>query len=69
LRLGRDVDLIDLRRTSTVMRLQALSRGCRRCCCDRVAVDTFERYTYSDYARLQEERAGTLGAFESAYRD
>jgi len=66
-RLGRSVDLVDLKRTSSVMRLQILSRGRRILATDVVAADTFEMYAYSDYARLQEERAVTIRAFESAY--
>ncbi len=68
-RLGRNVDLIDLRRATTVMKLQVLSRGRRILTGDVVAADTFEMYAYSDYARLQEERAPTIRAFESAYDD
>jgi hypothetical protein len=68
-RLGRHVDLIDLRRTSTVMKLQVLSKGRRIFTADVVAADTFEMYAYSDYARLQEERSATIRAFESAYDD
>ena len=68
-RLGRHVDLIDLRRTSTVMKMQVLSKGRRILTTDVVAADTFEMYAYSDYARLQEERSATIRAFESAYDD
>ena len=68
-RLGREVDLIDLRRASTVMRLQVLAKGRRILTNDVISTDTFEMYAYSDYARLQEERAPTIRAFESAYDD
>ncbi|MFQ5512483.1 MAG: nucleotidyltransferase domain-containing protein [Candidatus Krumholzibacteriia bacterium] len=68
-RLGREVDLIDLRRASTVMKLQVLDKGRRIYTRDVVSADTFEMYAYSDYARLQEERAPTLRAFESLYDD
>ncbi len=66
-RLRRSVDLVDLKRASSVMRLQVLSRGRRILATDVVAADTFEMYAYRDYARLQEERAATIRAFESAY--
>jgi len=67
--LGREVDLIDLRRASTVMRLQVLANGRRIFAGDIVAADTFEMYAFSDYARLQEERAETIRSFEAAYDD
>lgn len=68
-RLGREVDLIDLRRASTVLRLQVLGKGHRIHTRDVVSVDTFEMYAYSDYARLQEERAPAIRAFELSYDD
>ncbi|MFQ5352014.1 MAG: nucleotidyltransferase domain-containing protein [Candidatus Binatia bacterium] len=68
-RLGREVDLIDLRRASTVMKLQVLDKGRRIYTRDVVSADTFEMYAYGDYARLQEERAPTIRAFESLYDD
>jgi uncharacterized protein len=54
--LGKDVDLVDLRTASTVMRLQVVSRG--------IAIDVarpqerraFEGEVLSAYARLNEER-------------
>jgi predicted nucleotidyltransferase len=54
--LHRDVDLIDLRAASTVMRMQALSSGV--CLVDQnpSARAEFEMYAYADYARLNEER-------------
>ena len=51
-----DVDLVDLRTASTVMRMQVLSTGV---CLDapvEPARREFEMYAYSDYARLNEER-------------
>lgn len=58
--LGRDVDLIDLRRASTVMRAQIVSTGTRMLCHDAARCDAFEAYVLSDYARLNEERRGIL---------
>lgn len=59
-RVGRDVDLVDLRAASTVMQAQIVSTG-------RVVLDTdpderarFETVVYSSYAMLNEERAGIL---------
>lgn len=55
-RLGRNVDLLDLRSTTTVLRAQIISTG--RCLKshDNQARAEFEMYAYSDYARLNEER-------------
>ena len=58
--LGRDVDLIDLLTTSTVMRAQVIAYGQRLYCVDTTACQTFEIYAFSSYARLNEERRGIL---------
>ena len=54
--LHRDVDLVDLRNASTVMRMQVLSTGTCLDTQDESARREFEMYAYSDYARLNEER-------------
>ena len=54
--LHRDVDLVDLRTASMVMRLQVLSTGTCLDTPDEPACREFEMYAYSDYARLNEER-------------
>ena len=59
-RLHRDVDLIDLRAASTVMRMQVLSTGTCLATFDDLARRTFEMYAYADYARLNEERRDIL---------
>jgi predicted nucleotidyltransferase len=51
-----DVDLVDLRRASTVMRMQVLSTGACLVAVDERARQEFEMYAYADYARLNEER-------------
>lgn len=58
--LGRDVDLVDLRAASTVMRMQILSTSKVLVVFDRSSKESFEMYAYSDYARLNEERAPIL---------
>jgi len=58
--VGRDVDLIDLRRASAVLRMQVIGNGRRLFCNDPALCETFEDFVYSDYARLNEERAGIL---------
>lgn len=54
--LHRDVDLVDLRAVSTVMRMQVLSTGACLDAPDESSRRSFEMYAYSDYARLNEER-------------
>ena len=51
-----DVDLVDLRTASAVMRMQVLSTGTCLDAPDEPAHREFEMYAYSDYARLNEER-------------
>jgi len=58
--LGQDVDLIDLAQASTVMAMQVLSKGRRVFSTEQPGVDAFESRVFSDYARLNEERAGIL---------
>lgn len=67
--IGRDVDLVDLARSSTVLRVQVIERGRRILTRDPLAAARFEMYALSDYARLQEERAEPLAAFVNRYRD
>ena len=59
-RLHRDVDLIDLRNASTVMRMQVLSTGTCLETQDESVRWEFEMYAYSDYARLSERRREIL---------
>ncbi|MEW6246463.1 MAG: nucleotidyltransferase domain-containing protein [Nitrospirota bacterium] len=54
--LHRDVDLVDLCKASTVMRMQVLSTGSCLEAPDDLARRQFEMYAYADYARLNEER-------------
>jgi predicted nucleotidyltransferase len=58
--LHRDVDLVDLRTASTVMRMQVISSGeCLFKASDRLQGE-FEDLVYSTYARLNEERREIL---------
>ncbi len=57
---GRDVDLVDLRSASTVMRAQVVSTGKRLYCANKSLCSEFEDRVYSDYARLNEERQHIL---------
>ncbi|MCW8957717.1 MAG: nucleotidyltransferase domain-containing protein [Gammaproteobacteria bacterium] len=56
----RDVDLVDLHTASTVLRKEIIANGKRIHCREEHACETFEDFVYSDYARLNEERAGIL---------
>ena len=58
--LSRDVDLVDLRAASTVMRSQVIAQGERLYCRDEAAVGLFETTVFSAYARLNEERREIL---------
>ncbi len=58
--LGMDVDLLDLRKASTVMQMQVITNGRLFYCRDEAACGAFEDLTFSKYARLNEERAGIL---------
>jgi uncharacterized protein len=60
IRLHRDVDLVDLRSASTVMRMQVISTGESLDAPNELARREFEMYVYSDYARLNEERQDIL---------
>jgi predicted nucleotidyltransferase len=60
-RLGRDVDLVDLREASAVMRAQVVAHGRRLYCADEPACERFEDYVFSAYARLNESRRDILG--------
>jgi uncharacterized protein len=58
--LHRDVDLVDLRTASTVMRMQVISTGeCLFKTSDQLQGE-FEDLAYSTYARLNEERREIL---------
>ncbi len=59
-RLHRDVDLLDLRTATTVMRMQVISTGECLDSPNGPARREFEMYVYADYARLNEERRGIL---------
>lgn len=53
---GRDIDLHDLRKLPVTLRVQIVLQGTRIYCVDRVAAETYDTHTLSDYVRLNEER-------------
>ena len=58
--LGRDVDVVDLRTADAVLRVRAVAEG-RELWSDRsLATETYLSVAYSDYARLEEERAAIV---------
>ncbi|MBI4402375.1 MAG: nucleotidyltransferase domain-containing protein [Nitrospirae bacterium] len=58
--LKRDVDLVDIRAASTVLRMQVLSTGECLYSADDLVREQFETVVYSAYARLNEERRAIL---------
>lgn len=64
--LHRDVDLVDLRRASTVMAMQVVSTGQPIGVLDPQEKERFEDYVFGAYARLNEERRAIL---EQVVRD
>ena len=58
--LHAEVDLVDLRRASAVMRVQVLGNSRLLFDGDSSARAVFEAFALSDYARLNEERRGIL---------
>jgi uncharacterized protein len=58
--LRRDVDLVDLRQASTVLRVQVLGAGILLLETDRARRQEFEAVALGAYARLNEERRGII---------
>ncbi len=59
-KLGIDVDLINLKKSSTVFALQVITEGVVIFSKNERKKMEFEMYTLSDYVRLNEERATVL---------
>lgn len=57
---GRDLDLVDLLRASTVLRMQVVAHGERLYSADAGEAEKFEDTVFSSYVRLNEERRGIL---------
>lgn len=57
---GREIDLIDLRKMSTVFKAQVVGTGKAIYCNDNLRRMCFEMYALKDYALLNEERAEIL---------
>jgi len=59
-KLRKDVDLIDLRQSSTVLQKEVIGSGRRIYCGDAAGADEFEMHVLSLYQKLKAERAGIL---------
>ncbi len=57
------IDLINLRKTSTVFQKEVIAKGKRISCNDRYTSDEFEMITLSKYQKLNEERKDLLKEF------
>ncbi len=62
--VGRDVDLLNLRTASTVMKAQVVSSGKVIYCSDEMRRMHFFMETFKEYTRLNEERAVVLREIE-----
>lgn len=60
--LGKDVDLINLRRVSTVFQKEITLAERRIFCGDNYAADEFEMLVMSFYLKLNEERADIVAS-------
>jgi len=63
--LKRDIDLLDLKSSSTVMQMQVVANGKRIYCADDMFCEKFEDFVFSSYALLNEERNGILEDIKS----
>lgn len=60
IQLGKDVDVVDLRQASTVLRIQVLGTGELLLEVDRAQRQHFEATALGAYARLNDERKGII---------
>ena len=66
--LRRDVDLVNVRRVSTVLQKEVVAADRRIYCADLHAADEFEMLTLSFYIKLNEERREILEQFHETGR-
>lgn len=66
--LNKDVDLLNLRRISTVFQKEVIASGRMIFCQDKYAADEFEMLTLSYYQKLNEERLDILQSFYETKR-
>ncbi len=68
IKLDCDVDLVDLRQASTVLKMQVASTG-RLLFGEKIEDDTFSAAAYSMYAHLQEQRRDVVNAYIQGVKD
>jgi predicted nucleotidyltransferase len=66
--LGKEVDLVNLWRVSTVFQKEIVMTGQQIYCADVYAADEFEMLTLSYYQKLNEERHEILATFAESGR-
>ncbi|WP_026691024.1 type VII toxin-antitoxin system MntA family adenylyltransferase antitoxin [Alteribacter aurantiacus] len=59
-KVNREVDLVDLKKASTVFRAQVIHTGTAIYCSDEYKRQRFEMVAFNMYAKLNEERASIL---------
>ncbi len=62
----RNCDLIDLKKSSTVFKMQVIGRGKAIYCTDEIKRAYFEMKSFKEYAILNEERAEVLKSIEKS---
>lgn len=65
--LDRDVDLVDLKDASVVLRIEVVNNGILILEKNKYKIDSFEMTTYSMYADLNETRIDILNDFKNRY--
>lgn len=58
--IGRDVDIVDLRKASTILRTEIINSGKRLFCKDPIETDLFETAVFSSYVHFNEDRQALL---------
>ncbi|WP_439135893.1 type VII toxin-antitoxin system MntA family adenylyltransferase antitoxin [Pseudomaricurvus sp.] len=58
--LGRAVDLLDMRASDDVINMQVITQGVCLSAPDHFQAELFATHRFSDYVRLNEQRAGIL---------
>lgn len=61
--LGREVDVVNARRVSTVFQKEIIASGRLLYCADQYAVDEFEMLVLSYYQKLNDERREIVNSF------
>jgi predicted nucleotidyltransferase len=61
--LGREVDVVNIRRVSTVFQKEIIANGRLLYCADQYAVDEFEMLVLSYYQKLNDERREIVNSF------